>query len=125
MGFRVYHVDRDFTPFTVVKGGRDARMVMGASTGARTRTMGYVVMQPGQENVPHLHPASEDIIYVLEGRGIGRDVDTGEEHAYGPGAVVLVSVGTRHALRCAGDETYISIGGPCPPDRSMLTRPQD
>ena len=125
MGFRVYRVDRDFTPFPVIKGGGDARMVMGASTGAATRTMGYVVMKPGQENVPHRHPASEDILYVLQGHGIGRDLDTGEEQPYGPGAVVLVSVGTRHALRCAGREDYISIGGPCPPDRSMLTKPQN
>jgi len=124
MGFRVYHVDRDFTPFPLIKGGGDARMVMGASTGAQTRTMGYVVMNAGQENVPHRHPASEDILYVLEGHGSGRDLDTGEEHPYGPGAVVLVTVGTRHALRCAGEADYVSIGGPCPPDRSMLTKPE-
>ena len=122
MGFRVYHVDRDFTPFPLIKGGGDARMVMGANTGAQTRTMGYVVMKAGQENVPHRHPTSEDILYVLDGHGIGHDLDTGEERPYGPGAIVLVTMGTRHALRCAGEQDYVSIGGPCPPDRSMLTK---
>ena len=124
MGFRVYHVDRDFMPFPLIKGGGDARMVMGASTGATTRTMGYVVMKPGQENVPHRHPASEDIIYILQGHGTAVDLDTGQAHPYTPGSVVLVHVGTRHAVTSAGPEDYISIGGPCPPDRHMLAKPQ-
>ena len=124
MGFRVYRVDRDFTPFPVIKGGGDARMVMGASTGATTRTMGYVVMKPGQENVPHRHPASEDIIYILQGHGTAVDLDSGTTHPYRPGSVILVSTGTRHAVTSAGPDDYISIGGPCPPDHSMLTVPQ-
>ena len=123
IGFRIYRVDRDYTPFPLIKGGGDARQIMGAATGATTRTMGYVVMKPGQENVPHRHPASEDIIYVLQGHGLAKDLDTGQEYPYGPGAVVFVSEGTRHALACAGTEDYISIGGPCPTDVSMLTKP--
>ena len=29
--------------------------------------MNYVVLEPGEENIPHIHKESEDTIFILEG----------------------------------------------------------
>lgn len=119
MAIKVFRVDRDYVRIPLVSGGGDARVVVGAPTGAKYRTMTYVVMKPGQENVMHRHAASEDVIFVLQGQGVVVDGDTGAERPYRKGSVIFIEQGTAHAVKSHGPEDYISMGGPCPPDTAM------
>lgn len=121
MGIKVLHVDRDFVRIPLVPGG-DARAVVWPGMGAKNAGLNYVVMKPGQENVPHLHKVSEDIIYVIQGQGLAVDFDAGVEHPFTKGSVIYVTPGTRHTIKATGSEDYIVVGTLAPADTEMLTK---
>jgi len=118
MGVSVYHRDKPGlrAPFI----SSDARFIIWLGTGAKTANMNYVVMQPGEANVPHIHEFSEDTIYILEGHGSVQDYTTGIRLEFGPGDVVHIDVGIRHAVCADKAEVVVSVGGPCPADLGML-----
>ena len=93
MGVSVYH--RDNPGLLVPLISSDARLIIWLGTGARTANMNYVVMQPGEANVPHVHQESEDTIYILQGRGSVRDFTSGTRLEFGPGDVVHIDPGVR------------------------------
>jgi mannose-6-phosphate isomerase-like protein (cupin superfamily) len=100
----------------------DARLVIWPGVGADIATMNYVVLQPGEANVPHVHADSEDTIFILEGEGTVADLDAGLEYKLGAGSVVHVDPGTQHAVANIGQKPLRSVGGPCPPDYDILRR---
>ena len=71
MAVRVLHVDDDHVTLPMV--AEDARLVVWPGMGAYTANMNYVRMKPGEENIPHAHPESEDTIFVLSGAATVRD----------------------------------------------------
>ena len=58
-------------------------------------TVRQVVIEPVASRSPHLHPKSEEIVYVVEGRG--RVWLNGVFHSVGPGSWYRIPVGTPHA----------------------------
>jgi quercetin dioxygenase-like cupin family protein len=82
--------------------------------------MNYVVMQPGEANIPHVHEESEDTIYILQGRGSVRDYTSGTRLEFGPGDVVHIDPGVRHAVFADTSDVIVSVGGPCPADLGLL-----
>ena len=117
-GISVHHRDNPglLVPFI----SADARFVIWLGTGAKTANMNYVVMQPGESNVPHVHESSEDTIFILEGRGSVRDYTAGTRLEFGPGDTVHIDAGVRHAVHADMAEVVVSVGGPCPADVDML-----
>lgn len=70
-----------------------------------------VEMAPGEAPPLHQHGDSEQIFYVLQGRGrltIGAQQAT---HAVAPGDVVRVPPATLHSIECVGDEAlrYLAV----------------
>ncbi len=118
MGVSVYH--RDNPGLLVPLISSDARLIIWLGTGAKTANMNYVVMQPGESNVPHVHESSEDTIFILEGHGSVRDYTAGTRLEFGPGDVVHLDAGIRHAVFADMTEVVVSVGGPCPADVGML-----
>jgi quercetin dioxygenase-like cupin family protein len=118
MGVSVYHRDNPglLVPFI----SSDARFIIWLGTGAKTANMNYVVMQPGESNVPHVHELSEDTIFILEGHGSVRDYTAGTRQDFGPGDVIHIDAGIRHAVFADKAETVVSVGGPCPADLGLL-----
>jgi quercetin dioxygenase-like cupin family protein len=100
----------------------DARLVVWPGVGAWDANMNYVVMEPGEENVPHDHPESEDAIFIVAGRGTIRDVANDVVHDFEAGQVVFVPAGLEHQVRADQGVQVISAGGPCPADVRMLRR---
>jgi quercetin dioxygenase-like cupin family protein len=100
--------------------GRQARLVAWPGAGARQAQMNYVVLEPGEANVPHRHEGSEDTIFVVEGRGTVTNTDTGAVQAVEAGCVVHVPAGIGHAVKA--ETRMVSVGGPCPPDEAMMRR---
>jgi quercetin dioxygenase-like cupin family protein len=98
----------------------DARLIVWPGIGAETANMNYVSMKPGEENVIHRHPESDDTIVVLEGRGTVVDHSNGFELEFEAGQVINVPPGVEHQVRADRDATIVSVGGPCPADRAML-----
>jgi quercetin dioxygenase-like cupin family protein len=123
MAIRIFHVDHDFVEVPLGDGGPQARVVVWSGTGARLASFHYVSYEPGQSSVPHAHPASEDVFYIVEGEGSlvelrdGRDV---AEHPVVPGSVVYVEPGTVHQVRAR--TRLVNVGGPCPPDEAFYRR---
>jgi quercetin dioxygenase-like cupin family protein len=100
----------------------DARLVVFPGVGAESANMNYVRLEPGEENVPHVHPESEDTIFILAGKGTVCDHDSGVVQEFEAGDVIHVPIGRKHAVRADRGAEVVSVGGPCPPDRGMLER---
>ena len=118
MASKYFHRDRPGLMVPIIS--RDARLIVWLGEGARTANMNYVVMQPGEENVPHIHPESEDTIMILEGVGTIKDHDNDVVLEFTAGDVLHVPIGVRHAVRADRGSTVVSAGGPCPADTTML-----
>ena len=118
MAIRVFHRDEPSLMLPLI--ARDARLVVWPGVGAVTANMNYVDMQAGEENVPHIHPESEDTLYVLDGRGSIKDFDNDRVLDFQAGQCVHVPVGVKHAVRADRGSRIESVGGPCPADFQLL-----
>ena len=120
MAVHTFHRDEPDLMLPMVSS--DARLVVWPGVGAWDATMNYVVLEPGEENVPHSHPVSEDTIYILEGRGTVRDLTNDVEFEFEAGQAIFVPVGIQHQVRASRGVRVVSVGGPCPVDVVMLER---
>jgi quercetin dioxygenase-like cupin family protein len=118
VSIRVYHCDDASVRLPMI--ARDARLVVWPGVGAISANMNYVLMQPGEVNVAHRHPVSEDTIVILRGSGTIANLDTGTDHPFAGGQVVHVPVGVRHQVRADQGSVIESVGGPCPADLAGL-----
>jgi quercetin dioxygenase-like cupin family protein len=121
-GARVRKFHRDRPAMKVPMISSDARLVVFPGVGAESANMNYVRLEPGEENVPHIHPESEDTIFILAGKGTVCDHDSDIVQEFEAGDMIHVPVGLKHAVRADRGVEIVSVGGPCPPDRSMLER---
>ena len=121
-GARVRRFHRDRPAMKVPMISSDARLVVFPGVGAESANMNYVRLEPGEENVPHIHPESEDTIFILAGKGTVADHDNDVVQEFEAGDVIHVPIGLRHAVRADQGVEIVSVGGPCPPDRGMLER---
>ncbi len=87
---------------------------------AETANMNFVRLEPGEANVAHIHPESEDTIYILQGRGTVADFDHDLRLSFEGGDVIHVPTGIKHAVHADRGQAVVSVGGPAPADRHML-----
>ncbi len=118
MAIKYFH--RDEPGMMVPMISNDARLVVWLGAGAKTANMNFVVMESGEENIPHIHAESEDTIYILEGVGTMVDHDNDNVLEFKAGDVLHVPIGVRHAVRANRESRIVSVGGPCPADVGML-----
>jgi quercetin dioxygenase-like cupin family protein len=118
MAIKVFHCDEGDVRLPMV--ARDARLIVWPGVGAWTANMNYVRMLPGEANVPHAHPVSEDTIVVLSGEGTIEDLTHGRRHQFGAGDVVHVPPGLCHRVSADRGALIESVGGPCPADAAGL-----
>jgi quercetin dioxygenase-like cupin family protein len=103
-----------------VPGVRSVALGIWLGVGARDANMNYVSMQPGEENVPHDHPDSEDTIYIVSGRGTVEDLTHGFSLEFEAGQAIQVPPGIQHRVKADRGTPVVSVGGPCPADERML-----
>lgn len=60
-------------------------------------TTGEVIIQPGKGHAPHVHPAEEEVIYVISGEGEQTVGETGEAFPIREGDAVYVPANTLHS----------------------------
>ncbi len=118
MAIRVFHRDEPSLMLPIISS--DARLVVWPGVGAEVANMNYVVLEPGEQNVPHIHSESEDTIFCLHGRGTIEDLTNGTRLPFEAGQAIHVPAGVEHAVMADRGEQIVSIGGPCPPDRHLL-----
>lgn len=115
MKTQVLRADRDFVPLPLIDGAGEARALVWPGMGARHRSMHYLALAAGARTVPHRHPGSEAVYYVISGGGAVHDLDSDVVHPVRAGSVVLTTPGTRYRIT-ASDTGLLCVGGPCPPD---------
>jgi quercetin dioxygenase-like cupin family protein len=115
---RVFHRDDPGVQVPLIS--RDARLIVWLGIGAETANMNFVRLAPGEGNIPHVHPESEDTIYILSGRGTVVDFDHDLHLGFGAGDVIHVPIGIKHAVFADCGQAVASVGGPSPADRHML-----
>ncbi len=120
MAVRVFHKDNPDIKLPLIS--KDARFIVWLGAGAETANMNYVVMEPGEENIPHIHEYSEDSIYIIEGSGTVKDFDNDRILDFRQGQVIHVPPGVKHAVRADKNVKVISVGGPCPADKILLKK---
>jgi quercetin dioxygenase-like cupin family protein len=78
---------------------------------AETSEVFIVVLEPGEAPPLHQHPDTEQVFYVLEGRGVLRVGEDGKRYDVAPGDVVRIPPHTLHSIRCEGDTAlrYLSV----------------
>ena len=82
-------------PFRQVAWGLTKDLVGPERMGSEHIRIKITEYQPGFSHKLHVHPTQEEVIFVLEGRGIS---ETGEDKIeIGPGSVVFVPAGVYHA----------------------------
>jgi len=120
MSIRVFHRDHPTLRLPLIS--KDARFVVWPGTDAWNANMNYVVLEPGEANVPHIHPVSEDTIFILAGKGTAVDYTHDVAKPFHAGCIVHVPVGVKHAIHADLGETVVSVGGPAPADVPLLRR---
>jgi quercetin dioxygenase-like cupin family protein len=120
MAIRVFHRDEPQLMLPMI--ASDARLIVWPGSGSQTANMNYVDMQPGESNVPHAHPESEDTIFLLDGEGTVEDVGNRRKLDIRAGQVVHVPPGVVHAVRADKGVHIESVGGPSPADLQMLSK---
>jgi quercetin dioxygenase-like cupin family protein len=80
-----------------------------------------VVLAPGEAPPLHQHDDTEQIFYILAGRGLLTVGTEGETHNVAPGDVVRVPARTPHSIRAQGEAglRYLAV------DCFLQGRPQD
>jgi quercetin dioxygenase-like cupin family protein len=119
---RILDVNKDYVEIPLLKGGKKAKAIVHPGMGAKYASLNYVVMEPGDENILHVHKDSDDVIYIIQGEGVIADGE-GNESKFKKGDVIFIPAGTPHAVKARGKKPYIGIGGPQPPDQAMF-RPE-
>jgi mannose-6-phosphate isomerase-like protein (cupin superfamily) len=114
----IYDATTDGEPLPMI--GRRVRLVVWPGTGADIATMNFAILDPGEENQPHSHAESDDVIAILDGRGSIDDLTHGTIHEFEAGDVVFVRAGVAHRVKADKQVAVVSAGGPCPPDYDML-----
>jgi putative monooxygenase len=83
--------------------GGDIRVLLGPATaGSTSGFLGTLRLAPGEYVAEHLHPYSEEFLYVVTGAVTVRL--EGEPVELGPDAGLLVPIGARHRVENTGAE---------------------
>lgn len=92
-----------------------SRQLLSPENSASQRvTITEVHLEPGASQPRHIHEASEQIWYGLQGRGALLLAD-GKEQAFQAGYVVRFEVGDIHGLRNGEDEEFVYLSVTAPP----------
>ena len=80
------------------KDGSTIRELLGPMTApVANQSLAEATLEPGQATERHYHRASEELYYVVEGRG-EMEVDGSREHV-SPGDAILIPPGAWHQIR--------------------------
>ena len=107
-------VNRDRSAPFITKDGSEIRSILDRTNSTATnQSLAEATLPPGAETEGHYHPQTEEIYYVLRGRG--RMTLEGEGREVGPGDGILIPPGSRHTIRNIGREPLVFLCCCSPP----------
>jgi mannose-6-phosphate isomerase-like protein (cupin superfamily) len=103
----------DSPPFTT-KDGSQIRSILDASNSpVRNQSLAEATLPPGASTAAHRHPKSEEIYYILSGRG--RMTVDAESRNVKPNDAILIPPGVRHELVNTGTAPLVFLCCCSPP----------
>jgi mannose-6-phosphate isomerase-like protein (cupin superfamily) len=102
----------------IVAGEGNAKLVLSPHNGASFRSFQLVSLGSGARTIDLGHP-SDCAYYVIEGEGVIVNATSGASFALSEGHMVHIDAGDRYRIE-AGRAGIKVIGGPCPPDDSLV-----
>lgn len=94
--------------------GGDIRILLGPGTvGATSGFMGVATLLPGERVTEHLHPYSEEFLYVVDG-AVLLTADARQTIEVTSGESVMVPKGMRHSLTNNGPAPAFMVFHACP-----------
>ena len=98
----IHNIDR-VPAFTTKDGSEIRELLAHRNSCIRKQSLAEARLPPGGQTAPHYHPKTEEIYYILEGRGrmqIGDEVQIVE-----PGDAIAIPPGAIHTIQNVGDNT--------------------
>ena len=107
-------VNHDGSAPFISKDGSEIRSILDRTNStAVNQSLAEATLPPGAETEEHSHPRTEEIYYLLRGRGLM--VLEGEGREVRPGDGILIPPGTRHRIRNIGLEPLVFLCCCAPP----------
>lgn len=98
----VRHID-EVPAFTTKDGSEIRELLAYRNSCVRQQSLAEARLPPGAATRPHYHAATEEIYYVLSGRGRMRIGN--QERLVGPGDAIAIPPGSVHTIATVGNET--------------------
>ncbi|MDR2023116.1 MAG: cupin domain-containing protein [Hungatella sp.] len=95
-------IDTTQLPVETKRGGRMKVYASPKTVGCTQLVLGNTILQPGESTIEHLHDYSEEVLYILKGRGAV--LLEGVKHNVQEGTVILAKKGQRHKIINEGRE---------------------
>jgi len=88
--------------FTTKDGSEIRELLAHRNSGIRNQSLAEARLPAGAATVPHYHPKTEEIYYVLCGQGL---MQVGDQQApVGPGDAIAIPPGALHQMTNAGQD---------------------
>lgn len=88
--------------FTTLDGSEIRELLAHRNSAIRQQSLAEARLPPGASTTPHYHPRTEEIYYILAGRGLMR---LGEEtRAVGPGDAIAIPPRAAHQITNTGSD---------------------
>src|SRR5688572_14613315 len=88
--------------FTTKDGSEIRELLAHRNSCIRLQSLAEARLPPGAATTPHHHPRTEEIYYILEGRGRMQIAE--ELREVGPGDAIAIPPGARHQITNTGTE---------------------
>jgi oxalate decarboxylase/phosphoglucose isomerase-like protein (cupin superfamily) len=101
-------IDPESLPTMSFDWGLIKPLVAAENTDGTAVSLMHVVLLPGEGHVRHNHPDSDEILYILAGRG-EQMVDDTDTFAVGPGQAVFIPAAAFHSTVNTGWEPLVLL----------------
>ncbi len=117
-------IDPDTLPTMSFEWGLIKPLVATENTESPAMSLMHVVLLPGEGHERHNHPGSDEILYILSGRG-EQMVDDTDTFPVGPGQVVFIPQGAFHSTVNVGWEplALLAIYAPAGAEEALKELP--
>jgi len=107
MNVQNYHQQEPFT----TKDGSTIRSLLDLSNApVKNQSLAEATLPPGGETERHYHRVSEELYYLIDGKGT-MEID-GEVREVGPGDAILIPAGTWHQIKASDALRFLCCCSP-------------
>lgn len=113
----------DVPAYPIAQGKGTAAIFYDAAHGSPDTALTVLVLQPGAAVPEHVHDASAELLYILE--GAAEMTVAGDTLTVNAGDAVRIPMGTPHSARVVGDHALraVQVYAPAGPEQRFVPKP--